>query len=175
MHKESFFSARRSYLLGLAGLIALGAGFTAPVNADQDTLKQPALVGQYFMTDDVIGLAGGALLHRDCTHEGSLSMAMKRGPAVIGYLFTPTYWVNNPDPSLIPYSNWPVPADLLEENRLFLCYTQKSLNTNIESEFCDWLPRDAKRPVKFDITNDGVPDIMASIDYHGGSKLCADE
>ncbi len=175
MHRESWSSARRGHLLGLAALLTLGTEFMAPANAGQDALKQPDLVGQYFMTDAEINLAGGALLHRDCTHEGSLTMAIKAGPQVLGFTFTPTYWVNDPDPSVLPYSSWDVPDDLLDVHRLFLCYTQKSLNNNVESEFCDWLPRDAKRPVKFDITNDGLPDIMASIDYHGGSKLCADE
>jgi len=61
------------------------------------------IVGQYFLSDDDLDLAGGAVLYSDCSHDGSVVAAIPAGSARIVAKLTATYWVNDPYPTLPPY------------------------------------------------------------------------
>jgi hypothetical protein len=59
--------------------------------------------------------------------------------------------------------------------RLFLCYDVQQIDgpTFPLSEFCDWAPRDLRRPLEVDFDNDGTRDLLTSVIYRGG-RLCAE-
>jgi hypothetical protein len=141
--------------------------------------KPTKIVGQYFLSDDDLELAGGAVLYSDCTHDGSvIGAAIPAGrpgvPTIVGKL-TATYWVNDPDPA--DYPQWAVPEPLLDMPRLLLCYDLRQLDgisPGPRGEFCDWAPRDLKRPLAVDFENDGVINLLIGVVYNGGRRLCSE-
>lgn len=162
----------------LAGTLALtlSIGSTAAI-ADQDRHRRPASVGQYFIFDQPGNLAGGGLLRRDCTQDAVIMAAIRVGPAaedISVNRLVGKNWVNDPDPTVPPYASWAVPDALKDLRRLFLCYDVQPVSgkTLPWPVFCDWLPRDARRPVEFDTNDDSERDILLSIDYQGGPRLC---
>lgn len=181
MHTPNSMVAQRPGATLLAGLLTLAAGILPLSATAAPPPPQPTVFGTYFLTDDALGLAGGGVLYSDCTQDGGLigAIPVRGGRSVMK--FTPTSWVNDPDPTLLPYSRWEVPAELLDMPRLFLCYSVQNLGGVAipMTEFCDWLPRDLKGPVEFDYTHDGVRDLLVTVDYHdrnnGARKQCGDQ
>ena len=155
----------------------LVASIGIPVIATAHPMSAPKrIVGQYFLSDDQIDLAGGALLYSDCSQDGSVVAAIPAGPNRIVAELTATYWINDPDPSLPPYNQWPVPEELDGMPRLLLCYDFDLISGPDPGfdEFCDWAPRDMRGPLEVDFEPDGVRDLLISVTYQGGPKRCAD-
>lgn len=179
----SLIAERQGFAL-IAGALSFAVTLL-PLSAtagQADTKRK--LSGTYLLSDTGLDLAGGAVLYSDCTHEGSLigALPVRGDPHVRSVMkFIPTTWVNNPDPSQPPYSNWAVPAELLDMPRLFLCYDVEWLSgvdLNL-TEFCDWVPRDLKTPLEIDFNADGIRDLLVAVDYHdkrhGAGRRCADQ
>ena len=139
------------------------------------------IVGQYFLSDDDLDLAGGAVLYSDCSHDGSIVAAIPAGPPsaprIVAKLMA-TDWVNDPNPDLFPYALWPVPEALEDMPRLFLCYDVEQISGPVPpfpfDEFCDWAPRDLREPLAVDFDGDEIRDLLISVIYRGGPPLCAD-
>jgi hypothetical protein len=163
----------------LAGTLALTLGFgSISALADQERHRRPATIGRYFIFDQPGNLAGGGLLRWDCTQDAVIMAAIRVGPAtddISVNRLVGKHWVNDPDPTVPPYASWAVPDALKDVHRLFLCYDVQPVSGKPVPwpEFCDWLPRDARRPVEFDTNNDGERDILFSIEYLGGPRLCS--
>jgi hypothetical protein len=148
-----------------------------PVSATAGHDRKPArIVGQYFLSDDGLDLAGGAVLYSDCSHDGGVVGAIPTGPVRTVFKLKPTYWVNDPDPFLEPYAEWEVPPVLADIPRLFLCYDVEPISEPAPpfEEFCDWAPRDLKRPLEVDLEGDGVRDLLIGVVFNGGARVCAD-
>jgi hypothetical protein len=131
-------------------------------------------IGKYFLVDDTVRISGGALLYDDCTHDGGLIATPPFGPPAV-YKLVPTYWVNNPDPKIAPYSSYPVPPTLANESRLFLCYDVKLISGTPPpfSSFCDWAPRDRRAPFEVDDNSDGIRDLLMDVEFSRGPRVCA--
>ena len=185
MSLQRTFTQQRGQLADVAALLLL-AGAVCPVPgiaAESDEgITRSKYVGQYFLSDDHTEISGGGAIYGNCTHDGSMvgAIPLSSGDRAV-YKFISTYWVNDPDPSIPPYSSWPVPDALDGMKRLFLCYNVEWISGAtlpwLTGEFCDWAPRDLKRPLAVDFAiggaPDGVRDLLIGVDYRGGKRLCA--
>jgi len=157
------------FALALLPLAAMGGPLGPPTR----------IVGQYFLSEDDLDLAGGAVLYSDCSHDGSIVAAIPAGPPpaprIVAKLIA-TDWVNDPDPDLLPYTLWAVPEALENMPRLFLCYDVQPISGPPLpfDEFCDWAPRDLREPFAVDFDGDEIRDLLISVIYRGGPPLCAD-
>jgi hypothetical protein len=180
MQNDLLFRTPGCTSTALAGVFALALGLSPmPSIADQDHHKRPTPVGQYLIFDESTNLAGGGLLLRDCTQDAVIVAAIRVGPGkedVSVNRLVGKSWVNDPNPTEAPYSRWAVPDAQKGIHRLFLCYDVQPVSGPPVPwpVFCDWVPRDAWRPVEFDTDNDGKRDILFSIGYLGGPRLCSD-
>lgn len=141
-NRETFHRIRQlSVLIFVLALLPLAA-MAGPPGPPTRT------VGQYFLSNDDLDLAGGAVLYSDCSHDGSIVAAIPAGPPAAPRIvakLVATDWVNDPDPDLWPYTLWPVPAALEDMSRLLLCYDLQPISGPPLpfNEFCDWAPRRA--------------------------------